>query len=105
MTDEEFAADLVAALDELELGGEPKRWPLLPDGREPCAPCRGWAEYCGYLGCSGAVLDELLWALFGWVWLAGGRSELETWTPDETRIAGVDDDELLELISSGAVSL
>jgi hypothetical protein len=47
--------------------------------------------------------DELLWALFGWVWLAGGRSELETWTPDETRIAGVDDDELLELISSGAV--
>lgn len=40
------------------------------------------------------MLDELLWALFGWLWLAGGRTELETWTPDETRIAGVDVEEL-----------
>jgi hypothetical protein len=41
------------------------------------------------------MLDELLWALFGWLWLLGGRSELETWTPDDTRIAGVDADELI----------
>lgn len=51
------------------------------------------------------IRDELLWALFGWLWLVGGRTELETWTPDEAQFAGVDDDELLELINSGAVSL
>lgn len=95
--EDRFGPQLAATLDELddEPDDEPDggRWPL-PDGRQPCAPCRGYDDHCAPLGCSGAVLDELLWALFGWLWLAGGRSELETWTPDETRVAGVDVDEL-----------
>lgn len=68
-------------------------------GREPCEPCAGcWAPHAVPLACWPAVLDELLWELFGWLWLAGGRTELETWCPDEPRIAGVDDDELPELV-------
>ena len=52
-------------------------------GREPCEPCRGcWAPHAIPLQCWPAVLDELLWALFGWLWLVGGRTELETWCPD-----------------------
>jgi hypothetical protein len=66
------------------------RWPD-QFGRPSCAPCRGYSDYCAPLGCSGAVLDELLWELFGWLWLLGGRSELDTWTPEETMVAGFDD--------------
>lgn len=84
-------------LVELLLESEPPRWPL-PDGRQPCAPCRGYGEYCEAIGCYGAVLDELLWELFGWLWLLGGRTELETWDPaGDTRLAWVDDDELLDM--------
>lgn len=61
--------------------------------RRDCAPCRGYDDHCGPLGCYPAVLDELLWSLFGWLWALGGRSELETWTPDETRCAGVEGDD------------
>jgi hypothetical protein len=76
MTDDDFASGLVTVLDELDWDdGPPSRWRWL-DGREICAPCRGYDDHCAPLGCSGAVLDELLWALFGWLWLAGGRTEV-----------------------------
>lgn len=49
------------------------------EARQPCAPCRGYSDYCAPLGCSEAVLDELLWALFGWLWVLGGQP-LDSWT-------------------------
>lgn len=60
--------------------------------RAPCwqTVCRG-EELCSGLRCSQAVLDELLWELFGWLWRLGGRTDLETWFPDETRVAGLDE--------------
>jgi hypothetical protein len=72
-------------------------------GRPPCwqSVCRGY-DICGIIGCGQATCDELLWALFGWLWLFGGRGELDTWAPDEMRVANVDWDELDEIFEVGA---
>jgi hypothetical protein len=58
-------------------------------GRPTCGPCRGYDGCLEPDGCSGALVDELLWELCGWLWHLGGRTDLETWMPDETMIAGI----------------
>jgi hypothetical protein len=52
-------------------------------GRPTCGPCRGYAGCLTPDGCSGALLDVLLWELCGWLWLLGGRTAAETWAPED----------------------
>jgi hypothetical protein len=66
----------------------------VPADGNRCDDCGVIQDDCGPFDPEAA---ELAWALFGWLWAIGGRSELDTWAPDEMRIANVDNDELKEL--------
>lgn len=57
-------------------------WRCHSDGREICAPCRGYSDYCAPLRCHSSILDDLLWTLWGWLWVLGGAATPGAWLGD-----------------------